>query len=178
MGRVVATSRQAARFVSQRPEFRWTVLSAVPMSVFGASYWYARHNASPAVKEATLPAETSRKLKLVKVLQRYFNDQQMLMLQPDEKSLAPDFYEDVFTERGVGDLNVFKVKWGTLHRLMMRQRLDVLKVYLQFIREYEGLPTDFQEEIAQDIEKKIVKTEALVYLMCVIRANAFVDLSN
>ena len=131
--KIVAAFRRTATFASQRPVLRWTVLSAVPMSVFGAAYWYHQHTATLAGDAGKVPAVRFRKLRPVNILQKYFNNRQMLELFPDERSSSPDFYDVIVTEALLGEQTCDD--WCTQHRFLVRTRLSALQVYLQFIWE-------------------------------------------
>ena len=154
---IVGAFKQTVMAASQRPGFRWTALSAVPVSVFGASYFYNRQSGTPAVEDFEIRSENLCKPEPVEILQRYFSDRQLQKLVLDEGYTTPDFYEVVFTERGMGEQP--RGRELIQHRLLMRQRLDALQVYLQFIRECKGLAADSQELIAKDIEQSIQKTK-------------------
>ena len=146
---------------------RCIVATAVPMFVF------RRHPSVPAVEDVdkTL-GEGLCEPNPVEVLQGYFNDNQMQTLCVIEDISAPDFYEDILSEVHL-DVQTMrdKEKWTYKDTTLLSKRLNVLKVYLRFIKECVSLPADLQENISEDILQKIEWTlgrfEALKYLFSI-----------
>ena len=142
---------------TQRRVVRSTVVAAVPLSVFGASSLYGRHTAAPAVQDfLETCGEDWRESITVQNLRIYFSGPQIQKLCVIKDSSAPDFYEEVFTEAGMG--HQAGNRWCIYQMYRMCLRFHLLQEYLRFIRECPSLASDMRQNVEDDIVQKLNKT--------------------